>query len=345
MNEYNHSTCGLILAAGKGTRMKSTTPKVLHKVMGIPILERVYQTLSRSGVDQICLVLSEDTASLENFLCNHPETTVCIQKNRLGTGDAAAAAAKAFLDIEPPKWSAGELVKGQPISSEYILVFFGDTPAISAETIKVFLEHSFLKSADIAILGMEHPNPHGYGRLVTDDNGFLSRIVEEKDADANTKKITLCNSGIMLAKTELLFSLLQDLTPENAQKEYYLTDCFELAAQRNIPTCVFVSEDYQSFSGVNDRSQLAEIETYLVRKKIESTQKSGVTFHLPETTWIDESVVIGTDSEIGSHCILQGNTKIGKNCIIGSRCTIINCSIPDNTILENNRSYNQNDFN
>jgi bifunctional UDP-N-acetylglucosamine pyrophosphorylase/glucosamine-1-phosphate N-acetyltransferase len=263
------TTTGIILAAGKGTRMKSDLPKVLHTLDGKPMLSWVTDALRASGVSQLCLVLSEDLDGFHEFLSAQPDTLVAIQKNRLGTGDAVAAAAYAFKQVQVPKFTAGRLHQGDQVQSDAVLICAGDIPAIRSQALKEFIEASEQAGAKLSVLGMDVPDPKGYGRLVVEEGNILKSIVEEKDADEATRAITLCNTGVIYGDTSVVFELLGDLKPNNAQGEYYLTDCFELARARDIPTYVHVAADYREFAGVNDREQLTNLERWLKNREIE----------------------------------------------------------------------------
>ncbi len=256
---------GIILAAGKGTRMNSPLPKVLHDISGQPMISWVFDALEESDVKKICLILSEDLDGFEPFLAKHEEILVAIQSNRLGTGDAVASAAFAFNDVALPPYAAGRLHQGQKASTDAVLICAGDVPAIQAESLKDFLRDS--QGSSLSVLGMRVPDPTGYGRLVVKDGNQLDAIVEEKDADEAIRKITLCNSGIIYAKAEVLFELLSELDNKNSSEEYYLTDCFKLARERGISTHVHVAKDHREFAGVNTQDQLKLLEEWMVTRE------------------------------------------------------------------------------
>ena len=161
----------------------------------------------------------------------------------------------------------------------------------------------------------------------------LAKIVEEKDATEEQKKIGLCNSGVILAKTDLLFDLISKLNNNNAQKEYYLTDCFELAKKDGETVEIFETDDYASFFGVNNRAQLAKAEEVILNKNREKIMAAGVSLKMPNTCYIEDNVEIGSDTVINGNCYLAGDTKIGKNCIIESNVVLENIKIDDNQHL------------
>lgn len=227
------------------------------------MLEHVFSCLKDSGVDQIAVILGGDLSSFDAFLSARPELSVCVQENRLGTGDAVAAAAPCFAGIEPIDYSSDELLQGGGIEAEYVIICAGDTPAIDSAVIKEFINDSMEKDSDMAVLGMEIPDPTGYGRLVVKGDE-LQQIVEQKDADEKTQKVNWVNSGVILAKTKVVFECLREITPSNAQKEYYLTDCIEVAQKKGYRTTAYKTFDWQGFSGVNDLQQKAAIEAYML---------------------------------------------------------------------------------
>jgi len=262
------STIGaIVLAAGKGTRMKSTLPKVLHAVGGKPMVEHVLGALVGAGVSDICLVLSEEWQQFQPVLSQWPHARVCIQKDRLGTGHAVATAAAAFSKGSLAPYAPSTLIKGSPSVADHILICTGDTPALRSETLKEFIQTSMNSTCSIAVAGMRVPEPKGYGRLIQDTSGALTRIVEENDADEATKNINLCNTGVIFARTDLLFDLLKGVKNQNAKHEYYLTDMFEIARQQGHQTLVFEASPWQDFSGINDPSQLAQVQTWMQERK------------------------------------------------------------------------------
>ena len=253
------SISAVILAAGKGTRMKSPIPKVLHQIHGKSMLKWVIEALHDSGVGQAVVVIGGHLPDFSAVLDQYPGLIVCEQRQRRGTGDAVAAAAHAFIGVEVAGYSDGALLSGQPTASDYVLICAGDAPNLKSATIRDFCQDVLSRKADMAVIGMKHPSPHGYGRIVLDSQEQLIRIVEEKDADPETQKIDLCNTGVVMAKTNLLFNLLADLDTNNAQKEYYLTDCFGLAKERGKSVHVYQTHNWQGFEGVNSPDQLTAL--------------------------------------------------------------------------------------
>ncbi len=331
MPSQNDTVAALVLAAGKGTRMKSQLPKVLHPLCGVPMLGHVMHTLSKAGIQDKCIVVGGEVELLQNYLRSFGPLTFTLQRDRLGTGEAVACGGFGFKGVKPPSFASGSLLAGEPIDSKYILICAGDTPAMDAEVIAAFVKSSLQKGSRLAVLGMNHPEPKGYGRLICKADNQLLRIVEEKDASEAEKKIQLCNSGVIFAEKDHLFSLLGSLTQSNAQREYYLTDCFALSLERGVPADVWATDDYHSFDGVNDRHQLSQLEGRLLQKIRRRWMADGVTFLMAPSTYIEADVTIGADTVIGPHASLIGKTKIGANCEIGSHVALKDVMIPDGT--------------
>ena len=329
----SNSIAAIVLAAGKGTRMKSEVPKVLHKICGLPMVGHVVRTLSAAGIAEKCIVVGGDIDLLQTTLREFGELTYTLQKDRLGTGEAVACAGFGLEGVIPPKFASGSLLSGSKIKAKHVLVCAGDTPAMDPQIIAEFMETCVIQKTKLAVLGMNHPEPRGYGRLITDPKQQLVRIVEEKDANDAERKVNLCNSGVIFAETDHLFTLLASLTQANAQNEYYLTDCFALSLERGEPALVWSTNDYGSFDGVNDRAQLAKLEERMVAKIRDRWMAAGVSFNLASSSYIETEVSLGADTRIGSHASLMGQTSIGKGCEIGSHVALKNVKIPDGEVV------------
>ncbi len=323
----SHTISALVLAAGKGTRMKSAVPKVLHPVMGQPMVKWVMDVVKKAGATDVTLVLSPETKSFSELLDAHPDVRVAVQKTQRGTGDAVAAATKAYTQAVSPSWSDSQLLRGSPSAADWVLICAGDTPGINAQTIRDFIGASLRASKKLAVLGMNVKEPKGYGRIVTRADGAVTKIIEERDADSDVKKIKLCNSGIIFAQVPWLYKLLGGLTPNNAQGEYYLTDIFSASAVTGEPAFVFHTDSEAEFAGVNDRSQLDQLERAMMRRKIQELMGHGVTFHLPETIYIEADVSIEPDARIYPGACLVGKTRISRNCVVGQGAYIESTSL------------------
>ncbi|MCX6117646.1 MAG: NTP transferase domain-containing protein [Proteobacteria bacterium] len=319
MSQFNDVTA-IVLAAGKGTRMKSAKPKVLHEVLGMPMLKWVLEAVHGAGVEDQTIILSQDHQGFENFLNDFPEVSIAVQPTQQGTGDAVSSAACAFKNVKTPSYSKGVLQRGkQKNASErmWTLIVAGDTPAISSQTLKDFIGAVKGSGKKLGVLGTRMPDPRGYGRLVCSQQKTLARIVEERDADLETKKINLCNTGVIVAQTEYLFELLSQVTPNNAQNEYYLTDIFSISADREHLAFVYETAIPTEFSGINDRGQLESLENWMLDKKMAQLMLSGVTIHRSQSVYLEGSVKIEADTEIFPQVVLTGDTRIARNCTIG----------------------------
>ena len=263
------SPAAIVMAAGKGTRMKSDLPKVLHNILGRPMLSHVLSVLKEVGVQDVCLILNPQTEPFLEFLNNHGNLTICIQKQQRGTADAVASCAVAFPEVKSPSYANGELFHGKPLTNRHILICCGDTPALNPDTLREFVDACVKRKCPLGVIGIEHPKPTGYGRLIVDQNHLLKCITEEKDADEATKKVRLINTGFIFAETSFLFELLSAVTPANAQKEYYLTDCFALAYERGQPAYVYTADEITPFSGINTPEQLKDLENWLIKNRVE----------------------------------------------------------------------------
>lgn len=317
-----HNISALILAAGKGTRMKSTLPKVLHPVMGRSMVEWVMDVVKKAGATDTTLVLSPDTKPFEGLLEKLGNCRMVVQKTQRGTGDAVASAAKAYVKAKAPSWSAGDLLAGSPSPSDWILICAGDTPAMNPQTVRDFIQQTIASNKRLGVLGMIVDEPRGYGRLVKGTDGGLSKIVEERDADSATKKIKLCNSGVIFAKVDWLFELLEGLAPNNSQNEYYLTDVFSASLHRGESAFIFETTAASEFAGVNDRAQLDAIERVMMKARIEALMSQGVTVHLPDTVFIEADVIIESDTRIYPGACLRGKSRISRNCVIGPQVVL-----------------------
>lgn len=276
MDQNASRISAVILAAGKGTRMKSDLPKVLHTVCGKTLLDHVIASVRLAGVSRIGLVLSTELDAFETFLEREPEVDVCIQSLRRGTGDAVASAAVFYEGVKKPRFAQLQLHRGSAGESDHVLICAGDTPALDPTVMKEFLTSHIQSGASVSVLGMKIGDPTGYGRLVLSSDGkSLLSIVEHKDASEQERKIDICNTGVFIVRTKELFEYLDLLTDDNVQNEYYLTDIVAIArrlkekdggTQRENAGAVvqaFVTDKWEMFQGVNTPEQKASVEAYM----------------------------------------------------------------------------------
>ena len=284
----------IILAAGKGTRMKSSLAKPLHRVGGHPMLGWSIDAAHAAGARRVVTVLSPGSESIETWLNGAP---IAIQQHPLGTGNAVMA--------------AREAMDGQ---TGVAVVMFADTPLITAGSIASLVK-AVEDGASLAVAAFEPADPSGYGRIVRDDKGNITGIVEDRDASDDQRSIQLCNGGIMAAKMPLLFELLAQVTNDNAKQEYYLTDIIGLAtkAGHNVSHSLV---DEAEILGVNDREDLARAEAKLQQRLRHTAMQNGVTLTAPETVFLSADAVIEPDVIIEPHVVIGAGCHIGKGTII-----------------------------
>jgi bifunctional UDP-N-acetylglucosamine pyrophosphorylase / glucosamine-1-phosphate N-acetyltransferase len=317
----------IVLAAGKGTRMKSSLPKVLHPVLGRPMITWVTNSIERSGISHITLVLGNDREPFKNFLAEHPHFDVCIQKKQQGTADAVASASGIYKQAQRVSYNESEVLTKGGHGASCVLITASDTPAIDAAMLQNFIHGFCASNQPLGVIGMTLEDPRGYGRLVCNDQGQLLRCVEEKDADPDTRKIKLCNTGVVAAKVDFLFRALNQITPHNAQNEFYLTDLFSIASSEKTPAYVFETQSAHCFSGVNDRIQLAHIERTLLSDRLQQWALGGVSFRNLGSQYIEADVAIESDADIGANAVLTGKTHIHRNAKVGGLVSLHNAIV------------------
>lgn len=289
----------IILAAGMGKRMKSDIPKVLHPVLGRPMLSYVAEAVDKLTPKKTIVVVGHGAKEVEEVL-NSKKITYATQKEQLGTGHAANSAASALKTF-----------KGD------ILILNGDFPLITPNSLKKFVNQHQRKKADISIFTAIVDDPTGYGRIKRDQKGEVVGIVEEKDATNEEKFIDEINSGTYCVKSSFLWDALKKVNTKNKQKEYYLTDIVEQASKNSLKINGSVISNSDEVLGINDRVDLSLVESILKWRTNEKLMHSGVTLIDPETTYISPGVKIGRDTTIFPNTHIYGDTQIGKNCIIG----------------------------
>lgn len=303
------SITAVILAAGQGTRMKSDLPKVLHQVGGKTMIGWVMDSLKQAGVQERIVVLGHGGAQVEEAL--QGQARIAWQREQLGTGHAVMQAA--------PLLSA---------DGGTVLVLCGDTPLLTADTLRRLLDRHQEEQNGVTLLTAVAADPFGYGRILR-QQGQITAIVEQKDADEEQQKITEINTGTYCFDQQFLLDNLSKLTTNNAQQEYYLTDLIALAGRQGVNIGGCVLEDFQESLGVNQRVQLAQAEQILRQRKCCALMLQGVTIIDPGHTYIDAQVNIGRDTVIYPGAILQGHTCIGSGNIIGANCRIADSILGD----------------
>ncbi|MDH3579338.1 MAG: bifunctional UDP-N-acetylglucosamine diphosphorylase/glucosamine-1-phosphate N-acetyltransferase GlmU [Hyphomicrobiales bacterium] len=273
----------IVLAAGKGTRMKSDRPKVLHALAGAPMVAHVLQTACEAGVNRTALVVAPGMDAVEAAArAIDPDVTGFVQQRQRGTADAVLAARQVLDGFD------GD-----------ILVLYGDTPLLSPRTLEKTVA-CLRNGADIAVLGFEARDPTGYGRLLTGDDNALFGIREDKDASSEEKKLTLCNSGVFAFRGPALLGILDKIGNDNAKGEYYLTDAVEIARQDGMTSVAVVCGE-EEVLGVNTREQLAEAEAALQDELRKKAMQEGATLTAPETVFFARDTKLGRDVVIEPH--------------------------------------------
>lgn len=303
-----HKMSAIILAAGKGTRMYSSLPKVLHKIGAKPMLQHVIDTVQQLHCDHIYVVYGHGKTQVEEALHQQPVKLV-YQAEQLGTGHAVAQAIPHIQD------------------NEDILILYGDTPLISTQTLQKLI--ACKPQQGIALLTLFLEDPTGYGRILHQD-GHVVAIIEQKDATPAQQNINEINTGIMLVTGKLLKNWLARLDNHNAQHEFYLTDIIALAHQDGYEICTTQPETSYEVAGVNNRMQQANLEREYQKVQAERLLLSGVTLLDPTRFDLRGSLTCGKDVVIDCNVIIEGDVKLGNNVHIGAGCILKNCTIDDN---------------
>ncbi|EEF79995.1 bifunctional UDP-N-acetylglucosamine diphosphorylase/glucosamine-1-phosphate N-acetyltransferase GlmU [Methylophaga thiooxydans] len=310
----------IILAAGKGTRMKSAKPKVMHRLADKPLLQHVVDTANVLNPSELAVVCGNGADDVVPYLEQQGINTA-MQTEQKGTGHAVEQAKDFFQQ------------------SDEVLVLYGDVPMIEAETLQALINSGDKNS--LKVLTTELQDPTGYGRIVRDLSGNMLRITEEKDADDETKLINEVNTGIMCIPATWLNDALASLDNNNAQGEYYLTDLIAQAVEQGIEISSVVCEDEMEVAGVNNRVQLAELESYYQQKRATELMMAGVTFRDPARVDIRGDITAGQDINVDINVIFEGANTLADNVSIGANCIITNSVIHEgaeilpNSIIEN----------
>lgn len=291
----------IILAAGKGTRMKSEMPKVLHKIFDKTLLGYVIDAVNKTKmVEKSFVIVGHQAQDVENFVKENYDNASCVlQTPQLGTGHAVSMVCPQLENFD------GE-----------VLILCGDTPLISSKTLEEFIEVHRSKKSDLTVMSAIFDNPTNYGRIVRNGDK-LEKIVEEKDASPAQKKIKEVNAGIYLLNWHKIKPAFSQLTSNNAQGEYYLTDIISWGGSKGLSVNAYTLENNEEIFGINSRLHLAQAAKILNRNNIERHLENGVTIVDPDTTWISSDTQIGADTVIFPSVFITGKNKIGSKCFIG----------------------------
>ncbi|MBI4481950.1 MAG: bifunctional UDP-N-acetylglucosamine diphosphorylase/glucosamine-1-phosphate N-acetyltransferase GlmU [Acidobacteria bacterium] len=288
----------LILAAGKGTRMKSNHAKVLHTLAGRPMVQYVCDAAEPLHPRHMYLVIGHQGEQVQKAL-DGPSVRWLWQRDQKGTGHAVLC----FQEAHPG--ASGDL-----------LLLYGDTPLIRTETLRRLVDHHRATGAHATLLTARVENPLGYGRILRDGSGRIQAIVEERDASTDQKQIREINTGIYCFQTAPLFDAIRRISSNNSQGEYYLTDVIGLEAAAGLRIESMATEDRYEYAGINSRMDLVMLEKELRSRKLDALMKEGITIRDPDSTFVDDTVRIGRDTEIFPGVVITGQTAIGEGCRI-----------------------------
>jgi bifunctional UDP-N-acetylglucosamine pyrophosphorylase/glucosamine-1-phosphate N-acetyltransferase len=300
----------VILAAGKGTRMKSALPKVLHPVAGVPMTLFPARLARQLGCAPTVLVVGHGAAAVEAALTGEG-LGFALQAEQLGTGHALLCAREALGGF------AGTL-----------LLLCGDVPLLRQQTLERLLAYHAAQQAAVTVLTAELSDPHGYGRIVRDGEEVL-RIVEEKDASLKEKAIREINTGIYAFEAPFVFEALQRVGRDNAQGEYYLTDVVAIARELGKRVCALAAAEPLETLGINDRVQLAQASALMRQRINEGLMRAGVTLVDPAATYVEPQVEIGEDTVLHPGVHLRGATRIGRDCLVEPGAILVDCVLAD----------------
>ncbi|MCL2858246.1 MAG: bifunctional UDP-N-acetylglucosamine diphosphorylase/glucosamine-1-phosphate N-acetyltransferase GlmU, partial [Streptococcaceae bacterium] len=306
----------IILAAGKGTRMKSPLPKVLHQVSGKSMLDHVLSHVSVVKAEKEVVIVGHEA---EMVLDTLPQGTNYVKQiEQLGTGHAVRMASELLANEEGAT-----------------LVIAGDTPLISGQTLEALFDYHFQTQATATILTAIAPNPTGYGRIVRGADGSVEKIVEQKDASEAEQTIKEINTGTYIFDNKAMFQALANITTDNAQGEYYLTDVIEIFKKTNQTISAYTLEDFDESLGVNDRVALAQAEKTMRARINKQHMINGVTLIDPESTFIDADIEIQAGTLIEGNVTIKGKSFIRKNVTITNGSRIINSELRSNVVIDN----------
>ena len=317
----------VIMAAGEGSRMKSTRPKPLHRLCGKPMIGHVLDAVIPVGVSRAIVVVGHGAERVMKTLVEEapPGTSLefVTQHVQRGTGDAVSVALTAFTTDELDADADAD-----------VIVMPGDQPLFRPTTIAGLMETHRATGAAATVLSAHVPDPTGLGRIVRDKSGRVRRIVEHRDATDDERAIDEINTSVFVFKRSVLAPALRRLSPENSQGEYYLTDVIAVLADAGYVVSSHAVADRAEAEGVNDRVQLARAEAELRRRTNDRLMRQGVTMVDPEQTYVDATVSIGPDVTLFAGVLLQGHTTIGSGCEIGPNTRLVDCVVGEGSSIE-----------
>ncbi|MFK9094965.1 bifunctional UDP-N-acetylglucosamine diphosphorylase/glucosamine-1-phosphate N-acetyltransferase GlmU [Bacillus salipaludis] len=315
-----HNRYAVILAAGQGTRMKSKLYKVLHPVCGKPMVQHVVDQITKLDIQDMVTIIGHGAEMVQAQLGD--SSHYCLQDQQLGTAHAVM--------------QAQALLEGK---EGVTIVVCGDTPLIKAETMESLFKHHEELAAKATILTARIDDPTGYGRIVRNENGFVEKIVEHKDASESEREINEINTGTYCFDNRALFEALRQVSNDNVQGEYYLPDVIEILKKQGEVVTAFQTNEFEETLGVNDRVALAEAERIMRKRTNEAHMRNGVTIIDPANTYIETDVEIGQDTVIYPGTIIKSKTTIGAECLIGPNSEIDACKIGNGTVIRQSAAH------
>jgi bifunctional UDP-N-acetylglucosamine pyrophosphorylase / glucosamine-1-phosphate N-acetyltransferase len=307
----------VVLAAGKGTRMKSELPKVLHRIAGLALIDHVLRTAAALNPTSTTLVVGHGADQVRAHLAPHIHLQFVVQDPQLGTGHALLQTAPVLCDQQGT-----------------VLLLSGDVPLLTSQSLEGLLATHRDANAMATVLTAVLERPYGYGRVVR-SHGTITRIVEERDASRAQREIKEINSGIYALEVAPLFDALERIGSDNAQGEYYLPDLIGIFRKRRKVVTTYTIANASEIRGINSRSELAEVSAMVRQQKNEELMAAGVTLIDPATTYIDEDVEIASDTVIHPCVFIEGSTRIGVACEIHAGTRIVNSEIGDRVVIRN----------
>lgn len=301
-------TAVIIMAAGKGKRMKSNLPKVLHNLAGKPILNYVLDTVDQLEAKRKILIVGYKSDHIRELIGDKIEYVE--QKEQLGTAHAVLQTKRLLSDF-----------KGD------VLILSGDVPFLTVKILKKLLKYHQANNFCCTLVSTILKNPKGYGRIIRDKKGEINGIIEEVDLSAEKKKITEVNSGIYCVNKDKLFQALEKITPDNKQGEYYLTDLVEISLKEGLTVGNIIVNDYSEILGINSRLDLTDASRKVYQKTLQDLMLQGVTIVDPNSTFVERGVKIGQDTIIYPFTIIEKDTKIESECLIGPYSHLIDADI------------------
>ncbi|MGH3261839.1 MAG: NTP transferase domain-containing protein, partial [Trebonia sp.] len=304
-----------MLAAGEGTRMKSSMPKALHEICGASMLGHLLVAVRGAGPQQLVVVTGHGRDAVERHVAAlDPDAIAVFQPSQDGTGHAVRLALEALDE-------RAELEGRGPIEGTVVVVP-GDTPLLSANSVRALARHRVTSRAAGVVLTAHVADPNGYGRVVRDRWGHVKAIVEHADASEAERKITEINSGVYAFDAAKLREALARVGSDNAQGEQYLPDVVRIFVKGGDPVGAALIDDWREIAGVNDRAQLAQAAAMMRDRLVSACMRDGATVVDPATTWLDVGVTIGPDAVVLPNTMLLGATRVGAGARVGPNCSL-----------------------